>query len=110
MENIFQFKNTCGQGRNRKRRKFLGRRKACRRNSCQSFLGTLASAELNKTYTIKSIDAPCDEMKNFLFTLGCYEGETITVISIVSDQYIVVIKDARYSIDRNIASSIILED
>ena len=108
MENIFQFKNSCGRGRKRKRA--LGGRKGCRRNSCQSFPGTLASAELNRTYTIKAIDARCHQMESFLFTLGCYEGEKITVISIVSDQYIVVIKDARYSIDRNLASSIILEN
>ncbi len=110
MENIFQFKNIWGQGRNWRRKGSLGKRRACRRNKCRTLTGTLANAELNQTYTIKAIDTHCGAIQDFLFTLGCYEGEEITVISIVSDQYIVVIKDARYSIDKNIASSIILED
>lgn len=106
MENIFQFKNMFGQRRRRKRA--LGRQ-GCRRGACQDVSGTLASAELNKTYTIKAIETHCSQMQDFLFTLGCYEGETITIVSIVSGQYVVVIKDARYSIDRNLASCIILE-
>lgn len=108
MENIFQLKNMFGQGRNRRRKGVLGR-KGCRTGACKSIAGTLASAELNKTYTIKAIETNCNQMQDFLFTLGCYEGEEITVVSIVSCQYIVVIKDARYSIDRKLASCIILE-
>jgi len=109
MENIFQYKNMFGQGRNRRGKKALGRQ-GCRRGGCKYVSGTLASAELNKPYTIKAIETNCNKMQDFLFTLGCYEGETITLVSIVSCQYIVVIKDARYSIDRNLASCIILEN
>lgn len=109
MENIFEFKNMFGRGRNRRGKRALGSQ-GCRRGACKAVSGTLASAELNKAYTIKAIETNCCQMQDFLFTLGCYEGETITVVSIVSCQYVVVIKDARYSIDRNLASCIILED
>ncbi len=48
------------------------------------------------------------EVQDFLFTLGCYEGELITVISILADHYVVVVKDARYSINRDLAECIII--
>ncbi len=47
-------------------------------------------------------------MKDFLFTLGCYEGEEITVISILSDNYIIHVKGARYSIDKELARAILI--
>ena len=108
MENTFTFKNIFGQKRNRRGKRDGHGKQRCRGASCQSFAGTLAGGNLNQEYIIKAIEANNDEMKDFLFTLGCYEGEAITVISIISDQYIVVVKDARYSIDRNLASIIIV--
>ena len=47
-------------------------------------------------------------MKEFLFTLGCYEGEKAMVISVLADNYIIHVKDARYSIDRDLAKAILI--
>ena len=91
----------------RSKRDGLGRQR-CHGASYKSLAGTLAGGNLNQEYIIKAVETKDIEMKDFLFTLGCYEGEAISVISIISDQYIVVVKDARYSIDRNLASSIIV--
>ncbi|SHJ37226.1 ferrous iron transport protein A [Dethiosulfatibacter aminovorans DSM 17477] len=68
----------------------------------------LTKARVNRGYSVKRIDTDDDEMKDFLFTLGCYEGESITIISILADNYVVSIKDARYSIDRELAEAIIV--
>ncbi len=65
----------------------------------------LTAATLDKTYRITAIEAD-DEMKDFLFTLGCYEGEKITVISVLSNNFVVAVKDARYSIDQELARAI----
>lgn len=81
---------------------FTGRRKNKNANK------NLARARVNREYMIKDIATDDEEMKNFLFTLGCYEGEDITVISVLADNYIVSIKDARYSIDRELAEAIIV--
>lgn len=76
------------------------------RCTCPASAGTVAGANINQEYIIKAIETNNQEIKDFLFTLGCYEGETITVISVIANQYIVVVKDARYSIDRRLASCI----
>ncbi len=68
----------------------------------------LRNAEIGKEYTIIAIKTNDSDLENFLFTLGCYEGEKITVISTLSDNYVVVIKDARYSIDDILAKAIII--
>lgn len=72
----------------------------------KSLQGSLAMAQTNHEYEVQSIETENEEMKNFLFTLGCYEGEKITLISRIADQYVIVIKDARYSIDKNLANCI----
>ena len=66
----------------------------------------LTRARVNRKYVVKHINTDDDGMKDFFFTLGCYEGESITVISVLSDNYIVSIKDARYSIDKELAEAI----
>ena len=67
---------------------------------------TLKEAELGKEYTIKSVETGGDEeMESFLFSLGCYSGETITVID-RRRNLVVSIKDARYNIDPDLASAI----
>ena len=71
-------------------------------------VNNLAQAELNKEYIIKGIKADDDELVNFLFTLGCYEGEKVTVISVLADNYVISVKDARYSIDKDLAEAIII--
>jgi ferrous iron transport protein A len=68
----------------------------------------LTEAIIDKPYRIKDILTEDVGMKDFLFTLGCYQGETITVISVVSGSFVVVLKDARYSIGRELAEAIII--
>jgi len=66
----------------------------------------LSEVKLNQTYTVDKIDIERDDMKKFLFSLGVYPGEKITIISKLSSNYIINIKDARYSIDKNLAKAI----
>lgn len=68
----------------------------------------LAQGRINTEYTIKDIDTNDEEIKDFLFTLGCYEGESISLISILADNYVITVKDARYSIDKDLAEAIII--
>lgn len=69
----------------------------------------LTQASHNKEYVIKKINTVKDDLRDFLFTLGCFEGERITVLSVLSENYVIVVKDARYSIDRELAEAIIIE-
>lgn len=68
----------------------------------------LTQAEVNMPYTIKEINTKDDGIKEFLFTLGCYEGETVTVISVLAENYVINVKDARYSIDEDLARAILV--
>jgi Fe2+ transport system protein FeoA len=68
----------------------------------------LSEAKVNVEYTIKEIETDDEELKNFLFTLGCYKGEKVTVISVLSENYIISVKDARYSIDEELAEAIVV--
>ena len=66
----------------------------------------LNGAELGKEYTITSVDTEGDEeMESFLFSLGCYSGETITVVD-KKKNLVVSIKDARYNIDPELGAAI----
>ncbi len=70
---------------------------------------TLYDGKISQTYTIEKITA-CDEgIQEFLFSLGCYPGEEITIISRVSSNFIVNIKDARYTIDDLLAKNIFIK-
>lgn len=66
----------------------------------------LTQAKEGTEYIITDIVAEDDEMEGFLFTLGCYSGEPITVISHLKGGCIVSIKDGRYNIDNQLASAI----
>ncbi len=66
----------------------------------------LSQANIDMEYRIKGVETSDSEMKDFLLTLGCYEGETVTVISTLGENYIINIKDARYSIDKELAEVI----
>jgi ferrous iron transport protein A len=55
--------------------------------------------------TIKNVSGN-EKIRKFLFTLGCSEGEEITLISVLAGNYIVNVKDSRYAIDRNMAKAI----
>ena len=67
---------------------------------------TLKYADAGKEYTIVSIETFDEELDSFLFSLGCYEGEAITVVSHRRGGCVVSIKDARYSIDYPLADAI----
>lgn len=68
----------------------------------------LTEAKINKEYTIKNVASTDQETINFLFTLGCFKGEPITLISVLSETYVITIKDARYSIDAELAKAVVL--
>jgi len=68
----------------------------------------LTKVKMNTTQVIRLIQTSDHAMRDFLFTLGCYEGQTITVISKLSSTYVVNINDARYSIDTELAKAIIV--
>ena len=66
----------------------------------------LQIAEEGKEYIIKNINTDDDELDAFLFSLGCYSGEPITVVSRRKSGCVVSIKDGRYSIDSQLAKAI----
>ena len=66
----------------------------------------LRSAEEGKEYLIKEILTDDEELNAFLFSLGCYSGEPITVVSHLKKACIVSIKDGRYTIDLDLADAI----
>ena len=66
----------------------------------------LANAEVGKEYIIRSIETDDEELDAFLFSLGCYSGEPITVVSRRRGSCVVSIKDGRYSIDKQLAEAI----
>ena len=69
----------------------------------------LKQVEEGKEYIIKDIDTADEELNAFLFSLGCYSGEAITVVSKLKSSCIVSIKDARYNIDNQLATAITVE-
>jgi ferrous iron transport protein A len=68
----------------------------------------LGMAELGKEYIITAIETDDEELNSFLFSLGCYSGEPITVISRRRGGCTVSIKDGRYNIDKQLAAAIII--
>ena len=66
----------------------------------------LKLADDGREYIIKSIETDDEELKAFLFSLGCYSGEPITVISRRWGGCTVAIKDGRYNIDTRLAKAI----
>lgn len=69
---------------------------------------TLMDAEPGRTYIIKEINTDDEDMNSFLFRLGCYEGEPITLISKKKKSCIVVIKDGRYNLDILLSEAIVV--
>ena len=67
---------------------------------------TLKEAVVGKEYKVRNIAVDDNDMESFLFSLGCYSGEPVTVISHLRGSSIVSIKDGRYSIDNRLASAI----
>ena len=68
----------------------------------------LSIAEEGKEYIIQRIETDDEELDSFLFSLGCYSGEPITVISRRKGGCTVSIKDGRYKIDNQLAEAIII--
>ena len=68
----------------------------------------LSVAEEGKEYIIQRIETDDDELNAFLFSLGCYSGEPITVVSRRKGGCTVSIKDGRYNIDNQLAEAIII--
>ncbi len=79
-----------------------------KRDRLDSSVKNLAQGRINTKYTIREIKTNDQELKDFLFTLGCYEGEMVTLISVLAENYVISVKDARYSIDKYLAESIII--
>ena len=68
----------------------------------------LTSVAEGKEYIIRSIETEDADMDAFLFSLGCYSGEPVTVVSRRRGSCVVSIKDGRYSIDNQLAAAIIV--
>jgi len=69
---------------------------------------TLATAQEGKEYIIQRIDTDDEELNAFLFSLGCYSGEAVTVVSRRKKNCVVSIKDGRYNIDNQLAEAIVV--
>ena len=68
----------------------------------------LSVAEEGKEYIIQRIETDDEDLNAFLFSLGCYSGEPITVVSRRKGGCTVSIKDGRYNIDNQLAEAIII--
>ncbi|MBE6793110.1 MAG: ferrous iron transport protein A [Ruminococcaceae bacterium] len=69
---------------------------------------TLRDAVEGKEYVIRQIVTDDEELDAFLFSLGCYSGESITVVTRKKNSCVVSIKDARYNIDIQLADAILI--
>ena len=69
---------------------------------------TLREAQEGKEYIVKGIETDDEELDAFLFSLGCYSGEPITVVSHLKGGCVVSIKDGRYTIDHQLADAILI--
>lgn len=69
---------------------------------------TLREANEGQEYIIRAIETDDEELNAFLFSLGCYSGESITVVSKRKSSLVVSIKDGRYNIDNQLAKAILI--
>jgi len=69
----------------------------------------LKAAEEGKEYIVQHIETGDEELNSFLFSLGCYSGEPITVITHLKGGCVVSIKDGRYNIDNQLAEAIVVK-
>ncbi len=68
----------------------------------------LSKAKIGHTGIVEEVSGN-EKTTKFLFTLGCFKGEQITLISKLADNFVINIKDSRYAIDEKMAKSITLE-
>lgn len=69
---------------------------------------TLKDANLGQDYIIQRLATDDKELNAFLFSLGCYRGEAVTVVSRQNGGCVVSIKDSRYNIDDQLAEAIVV--
>jgi len=69
---------------------------------------TLLEAQAGTEYIIRGLETDDEEMDAFLFSLGCYSGEPITVVSHLRGGCVVSIKDGRYTFDKQLAAAILI--
>lgn len=69
---------------------------------------TLNDAAEGSEYVIRQIEAEDEELKTFFFSLGCYSGESVTVVSRRKGGCVISIKDGRYNIDPQLAEAILI--
>ena len=69
----------------------------------------LMNVQLGREYRVAQINTDDEELNGFLFSLGCYSGEPITVVSRRKRNCVVSIKDGRYSMDHHLAQAISVE-
>lgn len=70
----------------------------------------LNNAGEGKEYVIRAIETDDEELNAFLFSLGCYTGEPITVVSHLRRGCIVSVKDGRYTFDKQLAEAILIAE
>ena len=68
----------------------------------------LMDAQIGKEYIVRSIETDDEELDSFLFSLGCYSGKPITVVSRRRHSCVVAIKDGRYNVDRQLAEAVLI--
>jgi len=66
----------------------------------------LSEARIGEDVIVKDIVTEDEELKSFLFSLGCYSGEPVTIVSKKRGSFVLSIKDARYNIDEDLARAI----
>ena len=70
----------------------------------------LKYAQEGKEYIVARIETDDEELDSFLFSLGCFSGEPITVVSRRRGGCTVAIKDGRYNIDDELAEAIVVAE
>jgi len=66
----------------------------------------LSEARIGEDVIVRDVVTEDEELKSFLFSLGCYSGEAVTVVSKKRGSFVLSIKDARYNIDEDLARAI----
>ena len=69
----------------------------------------LMNSQIGKEYTVRQLQTNDPELEAFLFSLGCYSGEPITVIARRRRSCTIAVKDGRYAIDDKLAAAISVE-
>ncbi len=71
---------------------------------------TLAEGKVGSRYQVISLETEDDELEGFLLTLGCYQGETVAIVSKNGSNFTLSIRDGRYTVDKNLAEAILVEE